>query len=227
MSDTADTTNTTGPAPARRPIAGPFAWRGAELAERDWIRPLPEGALDEIDAALGGVKTRGLAWRDITRADFPLPEFAATLAEGGRELEHGRGFVRRYRSEDDTIGEHVARMSTPVEVLVHDLFVHQDLKHAFAPDVGLYSQLPGGPMYPGSGRNQGELPLHERVIDLGQGTSGLMTLEVPQYKVMLQSVYDRLGWDADAFHGFRFKMRYPPIPSLAVLRYDLPESPQG
>ncbi len=55
---TAGTADTTESAPARRPIAGPFAWRGAELAERDWIRPLPEGALDEIDAALGGVKPR-------------------------------------------------------------------------------------------------------------------------------------------------------------------------
>ncbi len=79
---------------ARAPIGGPFAWRGAELAEADWIRPLPEGALDEIDAALGAVKARGLPWRDITRADFPLPGFAATLAEVGREIEHGRGFVR-------------------------------------------------------------------------------------------------------------------------------------
>ncbi len=100
MSDTTDTTGTAGtaettePAPARRPIAGPFAWRGAEVAEGDWIRPLPEGALAEIDAALAGVKARGLAWRDITRADFPLPEFAAMLAEVGREIEHGRGFVR-------------------------------------------------------------------------------------------------------------------------------------
>jgi len=97
MSDATGTTDTTGTqeaSPVRRPIIGPFAWRGAELAERDWIRPLPEGALDEIDAALGGVKARGLSWPEITRADFPLPHFGATLAEVGREIEHGRGFVR-------------------------------------------------------------------------------------------------------------------------------------
>ena len=92
MSDTAETSKAM---PARRPIAGPFAWRGAELARTgDWIRPLPPGAVEEIDAALGAVKARGLAWRDITRDDFPLPNFSAALAELARELEHGRGLER-------------------------------------------------------------------------------------------------------------------------------------
>jgi hypothetical protein len=109
MSQTTETTEIIGTpeaAPPRRPIAGPFAWRGAELGD-DWIRPLPAGAPDEIDAALRAVKARGLSWPEITRAHFPLPQFAATLAEVSRELEHGRGFVRlrglpaaRYDEED-------------------------------------------------------------------------------------------------------------------------------
>jgi hypothetical protein len=90
MSHTADTA---GPAPARRPIVGPVAWRGAELGD-DWIRPLPPGAAEEIDLALDAVKARGLAWRDITRDDFALPTFSAALAQLGNELEHGRGFAR-------------------------------------------------------------------------------------------------------------------------------------
>ena len=77
----------------RQPISGPFAWRGEDLtAGDDWITRLPEGAAREIDAALHAA--RGLAWRDITRDDFPLPEFSKTLAELAHELEHGRGFVR-------------------------------------------------------------------------------------------------------------------------------------
>ena len=75
---------------ARAPIHGPCAWRGAELGD-DWILPLPEGAVGEIDAALAAVKARGLDWRDITRADFPLPGLVAMMAEVSRELEHGRG----------------------------------------------------------------------------------------------------------------------------------------
>ena len=76
-----------------QPITGPVAWRGEDFASRDdWIIPLPEGAALEIETALGAVA--GLAWRDITRDDFPLPEFSKTLSNLAHELEHGRGFVR-------------------------------------------------------------------------------------------------------------------------------------
>jgi Taurine catabolism dioxygenase TauD, TfdA family len=77
-----------------RPIGGRCAWRGAELAaSSDWIRPIPATAIDELDAALRAVKARGLAWRDITRDDFPIASFRAELAAVSDELEHGRGIV--------------------------------------------------------------------------------------------------------------------------------------
>ncbi|MFH2115354.1 MAG: hypothetical protein ABIJ86_12695, partial [Spirochaetota bacterium] len=133
----------------------------------------------------------------------------------------GRAFVTRYRYGSNTLGEHIGRLGTPVELLIHDLFVHQDLSYAFSPEISLYNQLPCAPAYPASGRDQGLLPVHEKVIELGQGLSGILTSEFPTYKSMIKSVYDRLNWKAEKFHGFRFKMRYPPIPSLAVLRYDL------
>ncbi|MGH7347546.1 MAG: TauD/TfdA family dioxygenase, partial [Candidatus Rokuibacteriota bacterium] len=77
-----------------QPITGPAAWHGRELAgSTDWIRPISTAAVAELDAALAAVKTRGLAWRDIRRDDFPLPGFGAELAAVGHELEHGRGVV--------------------------------------------------------------------------------------------------------------------------------------
>ncbi len=77
-----------------RPIRGPEAWHGKDLARStDWIRHLSSAEIEELDAALRAVQRRGLGWRDITRDDFPLPRFALTLEEVSRELEHGRGFV--------------------------------------------------------------------------------------------------------------------------------------
>jgi hypothetical protein len=137
----------------------------------------------------------------------------------------GRNFVKRYRTEDDTIGEHIARLNTPTEMLIHDMFVHRDLDYAFSPEILLYSQLPGGPTFPASGRDQGLLPVSEEVFDLGTGTAAVMTPEMPEYSKMVQRVYERVGWKSSEFYGFRFTLRYPPIPSLAVLRYDLPEKP--
>src|SRR5258705_2499291 len=77
-----------------RPITGPAAWHGRDLARStDWIRSITAAAVAELDAALAAVKARGLAWRDIRREDFPLRGFGAELAAVAHELEHGCGGV--------------------------------------------------------------------------------------------------------------------------------------
>ncbi len=77
-----------------QPILGQVAWRGDDLAaSSDWIRMITTPEVDELDAALRAVQRRGLAWRDMTREDFPIPRLASSLAEVRRELEDGRGLV--------------------------------------------------------------------------------------------------------------------------------------
>jgi hypothetical protein len=74
-------------------IGGPAAWTGADLArDTSWIRPLPPGAVAEIEAALAGLGDRVQPRFDARH--FPLPRTAAFLAAIAHELEHGRGLVR-------------------------------------------------------------------------------------------------------------------------------------
>ncbi len=134
----------------------------------------------------------------------------------------GRRFVRRTRSEGDTIGEHNVRLYTPVELVIHDLLVHRDLAYALQPEALLYSQMPNLPLYPEGGRDQGLLPMPERVLDLGGGPPDLVLPELPQYRRMIRSIFESRGLPLNEFHGFRLRMKYPPIPTLAVLRYELP-----
>jgi len=77
------------------PIGGPAAWTGADLArDPGWMfRIGPEG-ISEIDAALAGVRARGLPLPRIRAADFPLPGLRPLLEAATRELEEGRGLVR-------------------------------------------------------------------------------------------------------------------------------------
>ena len=76
------------------PIIGPEAWRAEDLAgTTDWIRPFSVSALRELEVAVRAAQARGLAWRDVTRDDFPLPTFGSELASVARELEDGRGVV--------------------------------------------------------------------------------------------------------------------------------------
>jgi hypothetical protein len=127
------------------------------------------------------------------------------------------------------------QMTTPAEVFVFDLYVHRDAsllgteEGADAPEVNLYSLLPGAPPYPLAGRERGRLPLREPLIDLGGarspggGAPDAILPEFARYNQAVEMIFTRLGWSASDFHGYRPKMRYPPIPALAVLRTVLPE----
>jgi hypothetical protein len=93
--------------PNRAPLGGSAAWTGAEL-ERDqsWIRRLEAPEIEALDRALDHVRQRGLDWAQFSRADFPLGDFSAHLADMAEELGNGRGIallrglpVERYDAE--------------------------------------------------------------------------------------------------------------------------------
>ena len=156
--------------------------------------------------------------------DGPIGNTAVTTSVVG---VYGRKFVRRCQVEGDKIGEHTARLNTPVELLIHELYVHESLEHALNPSVMLYSQLPSQPTYPLGGRDSYVLPFGEQIQKLGNNPPDMLQPELPEYPRKLRAMFESLGWDANQFFGFRFKMKYPPMPAVAVMRYDLAESQNG
>lgn len=104
----------------RRPLTGPFAWHGSEIAaDPRWRYALSAEEIAEIDAALQAV--RNLDWREVAAEAFPLPRLGARLAAIAEELEEGCGMaklaglpVERYAPEDLRriwfgIGSHLGR----------------------------------------------------------------------------------------------------------------------
>lgn len=81
--------------PPRSFVEGPSAWIGRDLRAREseWIHQLTETEIAEVDAAVAGVRARGLDIADIKRADFPLPSFGVVLDGFRDEILNGRGFV--------------------------------------------------------------------------------------------------------------------------------------
>jgi hypothetical protein len=134
-----------------------------------------------------------------------------------------RGESNKYKSEGDVYGEHIVRLSTPVEVLYHDLYVHRSLGFAMKPEIFIYSDLPGGPTFPYDGLERGRLPVMEDVIDLGEGPPNAAAADLPNYRQMVDFAAERLGWSLNDFHGFRFRLKFPPIPTLCLYRYGLAE----
>jgi hypothetical protein len=81
-----------GPVTPFQPIAGPFVWTGPEMAKReDWLHVFTPGEIAEIEAAVAGVKARGLSILDETQADFPLPTLAPVMARVRHDLVDGCG----------------------------------------------------------------------------------------------------------------------------------------
>lgn len=77
-----------------QPVHGPSVWYGRDLADRDdWIYRLSGEDVGEIDAAVETVRRRGTPMGAVTRAEFPLGRFGATLDALRDEVVNGRGFV--------------------------------------------------------------------------------------------------------------------------------------
>jgi len=151
----------------------------------------------------------------------PIGSTAAVSCMAGWHSKSGAGM---YRDERNRFGELLVRLNTPAECLYFDFFVHRSLVFALNPDAFVYSQLPSEPGYPSGGRERGLLPFTEEVIDLGSPPH-MVTADIPRYREMFEFVCGRCGWRANEFHGFRLKLRYPPMPAVALFRFELPEQP--
>ncbi len=74
-------------------VAGPSAWRGADLLRHDgWSHALTPADIEELATALAGVRDRGLGTTTMMRENFPLPLLAPRLAAWLREVRTCRGF---------------------------------------------------------------------------------------------------------------------------------------
>lgn len=99
------------PGSRRRPFEGACAWSRSDVADSaDWSYELTAAEVAEVDAALAVAKASGKPMAELTRADFPLPSLARSIAAWLRELDQGRGFllvrglpVERYGDEDSAL----------------------------------------------------------------------------------------------------------------------------
>jgi hypothetical protein len=80
------------PAEPMKPVIDAAGWTGEELHRTDdWRFALTAAEIAELDAAVAGVKQRGLDIKDITLADFPLPRLERKLAALKDQVLNGKG----------------------------------------------------------------------------------------------------------------------------------------
>ena len=131
----------------------------------------------------------------------------------------------RHAQGGDRFCQMISVCLTPAEHLHFDLFVHDELGWESTPRAAVVGRLDGEGYNLGSERHANELPFTEQVLDLGHGIAGAATPRMPWYASLVEHVFERLGWDPQAFRASRFEMAYPPMPAQVILYTDLPEAP--
>lgn len=126
-----------------------------------------------------------------------------------------------YETRPGEMGQHAMRLSTPVEVMTLELWVHRSFDFAMNPTMRLYSMLPSGPMFPGDGPDAGILPLQAEVFDLGYGVAAAASPHYSRNAELIRFGAEAMKRDASEFRGFRVTLKYPPIPTMAVLMHPL------
>ena len=69
------------------------AWTRATLAPRDWLVPVPEACVDELEAALVRLRVAPRPVETLSPAEFDLPTASALMARVRAALAWGQGMV--------------------------------------------------------------------------------------------------------------------------------------
>ena len=112
---------------------------------------------------------------------------------------------------------------TPLEHMLFDVFVHQDLPYSGPPESVLLDRLTAPRGYDPKNDALLHLPLSNKVLSLGSGLMGNASAQYPKYPHLINYVFDKVGLVPDEFLGYRLSIRYPQIPTAANLFWRSPE----
>ena len=77
-----------------RPVSGPFAWHGRQMARRtDWIRPLSVAEIGELEAAVPRLDASGIDIADIGPDDLQVPGLLPLVRQIRRAVLQETGFI--------------------------------------------------------------------------------------------------------------------------------------
>jgi len=112
---------------------------------------------------------------------------------------------------------------TPMEHMLFDVFLHQDLPYSGPPDCVLLDRLTAPRGYDPKSDALLHLPLSNKVLRLGSGLMGNASAQYPQYPQLIKHVFNQVGINPGQFQGYRLSIRYPQIPTAANLSWRSPE----
>jgi hypothetical protein len=199
--------------PARTPLEAP---RQPTTGGAPAVPFLTEFCTHPLPACRSIQRSDGFVEHELVEG--PVGRTAAITCVMGDVVRNAASF---FRDEHNSINEYTAFVREPCEVLINDLFVHEDMFGPLTPELIVYGDLRGGPEYPGGGHEPPRLPVGETVDYLGKGPDVVATPDVPRYAELARYVFERLGWDGEHFDVYRVRLAYPVVPSIVLMRHPL------
>ena len=121
-------------------------------------------------------------------------------------------------------GYYFATINTPVEVLLFDVIVHEDVYPGREPQLVIHDVTTTGPVDVNDpDRDLDRLDLAESIQSLGRGTARIRVPEMPRYPELVRSVIGRLGWRGESFRAYRCRVEYPIYGTQVSLAFEPPE----
>ena len=74
-------------------VDGPRAWRASTISEADWLIPIPDACLDELEAALEQLHADPLPMLLLDPREFELPACSALMSAVRRRLDKESGVI--------------------------------------------------------------------------------------------------------------------------------------
>lgn len=175
-------------------------------------RPAPEFEItragDAVHYLLGGQAYGPRSAVDLVMAEVNRAEMRRTVPAGSGR----KGYV-------------FAEISTPAETLQFDAFLHRDVYPGSGPSIRVYdTSFEGVADVNNPARDIDMLDVVESVEPLGESIGGARSRDVPRYPELLRYAWERLGWRASDFRGFRCRVEYPIYGSQVAMLFDPPIS---
>lgn len=121
-------------------------------------------------------------------------------------------------------------VSTPVELLVFDALIHEDVlggRTGADPSLLLYDTASQGTAdINDRARDIDRLDLRETLQPLGHGVDQCRVSEVPGYVQLLKTVCQKMGWEESKLKGYRSRIDYPLYGSQVAIAYEAQGRPQ-
>lgn len=100
--------------------------------------------------------------------------------------------------------------AAPAKTLMLDIIVHRDVYAGWLPELMVYDIAYRGPVVSGSVEREFDLlRVSESVEHLGPRSPRWRCARFPRYLELLDTCFDKTGWDAREFQAYRVRMVYP------------------